>query len=328
VRRREFIVTLGIAGMAPLASRAQQPAKAPVIGLLSSESPELWKDRLDAFRKGLGEAGYVEGQNVTIEYRWAEGRYDRLPALAADLVRQQVSVIVALGSTPSALAAKQATAAIPIVFRIGTDPVEVGLVASLNRPGGNVTGVTTLGAAVAPKQLELLRELVPAATVFGLLLNPTNPETTKIESRDVPAAARALRIQLVIQNASTVLDFDQAFAALVERQVGGLIIAADTFFNVRSEQLAALALRHAIPAVSPYEHFAAAGGLISYGGSVGDGSRKAGACTGRVLKGERPADIPIEQSTLLDLIVNAKAARTLGLTVPPTLLAMANQVIE
>jgi len=328
MRRREFVVALGLAGLAPLTARAQQSPKKPVIGLLGSEAPDPWKDRLNAFRQGLSEAGYTEGQNVTIEYRWAEGRNDRLPELADDLVKQQVSVIVVLGSTPSAIAAKQATATIPIVFRIGTNPVEVGLVTSLARPGGNLTGVTTLGALVAPKQLELLRDLMPAATEFGLLLNPANPVITGIESRVVPAAAQALGLKLHILNATTPNELDQAFASLVERRIRGLVVAVDTFFVARSEQLAGLALRHAILAVSPYEEFAAAGGLISYGGSIADASRKAGVCTGRVLKGEKPADIPIEQSTHLQLVINAKTAAALGLNLPSHLLARADKVID
>ena len=328
MRRRDFVTALGLSALAPLAARAQQPSKKPIIGLLGSESPDPWKDRLNAFRQGLGQAGYTEGQNVAIEYRWAEGRNDRLPALAADLVRQQVSVIVVLGSTPSAIAAKHATETIPIVFRIGTDPVEVGLVTSLARPGGNLTGVTTLGALVAPKQLELLRDLMPSVSEFGLLLNPTNPVITGIESRVVPAAAQALGLKLHILNATTPDELDQAFASMAERRIRGLVIAVDTFFVARSEQLADLALRNAVLAVSPYEEFAAAGGLISYGGSIADASRKAGVCTGRVLKGERPADIPIEQSTHLQLVINAKTAATLGLNLPPHLLARADKVLE
>jgi len=328
MRRREFVAGLGLAGLAPLAARAQQPSKKPVVGLLGSESPDSWKDRLNAFRQGLSEAGYIEGQNVAIEYRWAEGRNDRLAALAADLVSQQVSVIVVLGSTPSAIAAKHATVTIPIVFRIGTDPVEVGLVASLARPGGNLTGVTTLGALVAPKQLELLRDLIPAGAECGLLLNPSNPVITNIESRVVPAAAQALGLKVHILNATTADELDRAFASLVERRIRGLVIAVDTFFVARSEQLADLALRNAILAVSPYEEFAAAGGLISYGGSITDASRKAGVCTGRVLKGERPAEIPIEQSTRLQLVINAKTAAAIGLDLPAQLLARADKVIE
>jgi len=292
----------------------------PVIGLLGSETPAAWRDRLSAFRQGLGAAGYTEGQNVAIEYRWAEGKNDRLSTLAADLVQQQVSVIVVLGSTPSAIAAKQATTRIPVVFRIGTDPVEVGLVASLNRPGGNLTGITTLGVLVAPKQLELLHELMPATTDFGLLLNPTNPAIASIESRDVPAAANAKGLKLHLLNATTADDLDRVFASMVKQRIRGLVIAVDTSFLARSEQLATLALRNAIPAVSPYEEFAVAGGLMSYGGSIADASRKAGICTGRILKGEKPAEIPIEQSTHLQLVVNAKTAAALGLNVPPNCL--------
>lgn len=329
MRRRDLLNLLGsVAATWTVAANAQQPSKKPVIGLLGSESPDLWIDRLNAFRQGLGETGYTEGQNVTIEYRWAEGRNDRLPALATDLVKQEVSVIVTLGSTPSAIAAKQATSAIPIVVRLGSDPVEVGLVASLNRSGGNLTGVTTLGVLLAPKQLELLRELMPSATEFGLLLNPTNPAITKIETRDVPPAAHALGLKIHLLNATTPDELDQAFASLVERRIQGLVIAVDTFFVARSQQLAHLALRNAIPTVSPYEEFVSAGGLFSYGGSIVEASRKAGVFTGRVLKGEKPADIPIEQSTHLQLVINTRTAAALGLKLPPSLIARADKVIE
>jgi putative ABC transport system substrate-binding protein len=265
---------------------------------------------------------------VRIEYRWSGSRNDQLPALAADLVRQQVAVIVTLGNTASTLAAKAATTSIPIVFRIAANPVEAGLVASLAHPGGNLTGATTLGVEAGPKQLELLCELIPAATVVGLLVNPTNPSLAETQSRDLQTAARTLGLDLHVLRASIEGDFDSAFATLVRLHAGGLVIGADTFFNSRSELLAALATRHAIPAISPYRDFAAAGGLMSYGGGVVAGSRQAGVYTGRILNGERPADLPVQQSTKVDLIINLKTAKTLGLKVPLTLQVAADEVIE
>jgi putative ABC transport system substrate-binding protein len=300
----------------------------PVIGFLGGETFAVWADRVAAFWQGLNETGYVEGRNVEIEYRWAEGHNERLPALAADLAQRQVSVLVALGGTNSAQAAKTATATIPIVFRIATDPVEAGLVASLNRPGGNVTGVTTMGVELGSKQLELLHELAPAASVIALLINPTNPAIARIQSRDVPAAARKLGLDLHVLNASAERDFDLVFARMKELRVGGLIIGADTFLNARSEQLAALAVRHAIPSISPYREFTRAGGLMSYGANVIGASRQAGIYTGRILKGEKPADLPIEQPTLFEFVINVKSAKALGLLVPPTLLSRADEVIE
>ena len=311
----------------PGVARAQQTAR-PVIGFLGSETSAVWADRVAAFWQGLNETGYVEGRNVEIEYRWAEGHNERLPALAADLVQRQVSVLVALGGTASAQAAKSATATIPVVFRMATDPVEAGLVTSLNRPGGNVTGVTTMGVELGSKQLELLHELAPAASVIALLLNPTNPAIARIQSRDVPAAARKLGLDLHVLNASTERDFDLVSARMKELRVGGLIIGADTFLNARSEQLAALAVRHAIPSISPYREFTRAGGLMSYGANVIGASRQAGIYTGRILKGEKPADLPIEQPTLFEFVINVKAARSLGLSVAPTLLSRADEVIE
>ena len=311
----------------PGVARAQQMAR-PVIGFLGSETSAVWADRVAAFWQGLNETGYVEGRNVEIEYRWAEGHNERLPALAADLVQRQVSVLVALGGTASAQAARTATATIPIVFRMATDPVETGLVASLNRPGGNVTGVTTMGVELGSKQLELLHELAPAASVIALLLNPTNPAIARIQSRDVPAAARKLGLDLHVLNASAERDFDLVFARMKELRVGGLIIGADTFLNARSEQLAALAVRHAIPSISPYREFTRAGGLMSYGANVIGASRQAGIYTGRILKGEKPADLPIEQPTLFEFVINVRSAKALGLLVAPTLLSRADEVIE
>jgi putative tryptophan/tyrosine transport system substrate-binding protein len=265
--RRDFITLLGGAAAWPLAARAQQSGM-PVIGLLGSATPDWYAERLRAFREGLGETGYVEGRNVTIDYRWAEGRNDRLPPLAAELVQQQVALIATLGNTASALAAKAASSTTPIVFRIAADPVEVGLVASLARPGGSLTGVTTLGVEVGPKQLALLHEVVPAATVFALLVNPTNPALAETQSRVVPAAARSLGLSLHVLNASTDRDFDAVFASLAELRAGALVIGVDAFFNSRSDRLAALAARHAVPTVSAYQEFTAAGGLMSYGGSI------------------------------------------------------------
>jgi putative ABC transport system substrate-binding protein len=328
MHRREFISLIGgTVAWLPGVARAQQTAR-PVIGFLGSETSAVWADRVAAFWQGLNETGYVEGRNVEIEYRWAEGHNERLPALAADLVQRQVSVLVALGGTASAQAARTATATIPIVFRMATDPVETGLVASLNRPGGNVTGVTTMGVELGSKQLELLHELAPAASVIALLINPTNPAIARIQSRDVPAAARKLGLDLHVLNASAERDFDLVFARMKELRVGGLIIGADTFLNARSEQLAALAVRHAIPSISPYREFTRAGGLMSYGANVIGASRQAGIYTGRILKGEKPADLPIEQPTLFEFVINVRSAKALGLLVAPTLLSRADEVIE
>jgi putative ABC transport system substrate-binding protein len=326
MRRRDFITLLGGAAASwPLAVRAQQPAL-PVVGFLGSETREQSVGRVRVFLQGLGEAGFVEGRNVAIEYRWAEGQSDRLPALAADLVRRQVAVIVAVG-TPPALAAKAATSTIPIVFDTGGDPVASGLVASLNRPGGNLTGVTSLNVEVGPKRLELLHELVPTARIIALLVNPTNPVGATL-AREVQAAARTLGLQLHVLNASTERDFDPAFATLAQLQAGGLVIATDGNFLVQSERLAAHALRHLVPAVFAYHEFAAAGGLMSYGGSLADQDRQVGVYTGRILKGEKPADLPVQQSTKFELIVNLKTAKALGLTVPQLLLGRADEIIE
>jgi putative tryptophan/tyrosine transport system substrate-binding protein len=325
VRRREFITLLGVTVAWPLAARAQQPAM-PVIGVLSTRAPGQDPHIPAALLEGLKEAGFVEGRNVAIEYRWAAGQYDRLPELAADLVRRQVAVIVTMG-TPAAPAAKAATATIPVVFGIGDDPVQLGLAASLNRPGGNLTGVTTFAAELGPKRLELLHELLPTATILALLVNPTNANAENL-SRDVEAAARTRGLQLLVLHAGSERDFDTAFATLLQRRAGGLVIGTDPFFNSRSEQLAALALRHAVPTIHQFRDFVAAGGLISYGGSLTVTYRLVGAYTGRILSGEKPADLPVQQATKIGLILNLKTAKTFGLTVPLPLLARADEVIE
>jgi ABC-type uncharacterized transport system substrate-binding protein len=326
MRRRQFITLLGGAAAWPIAARAQQPAM-PVIGFLGSASAGPYARMMAAFRQGLNETGYVEGRNVAIEYRWAEGQNDRLPALAADLVRRQVTVIATTG-TPETLAAKAATATIPIVFQVGIEPVQVGLVASLSRPGGNLTGVTNLNVEVGPKRLELLKELVPTATLMALLVNPTSPNLTESTTKDALAAARTLGVQLHVLHASTERDIDDAFAALVQLRAGALVIGSDVFFNSRREQLAALALRHAVPAIFQYREFAVAGGLMSYGANFTESYRQVGVYTGRVLKGEKPSDLPVHQSTKVELIINLKTAKALGITFPLTVLGRADEVIE
>jgi putative tryptophan/tyrosine transport system substrate-binding protein len=327
VRRRKFISLLGGAVAWPLAARGQQPAM-PVIGYVGSESPDAFAGRLRAFRQGLSETGYVEGKNVAIEYRWAENQYDRFPALLADLVRREVTVIVAVTGTPPVLAAKAATTTIPIVFVTAGDPVALGLVASLNRPGGNLTGVATLTVELGPKQLEMLHELVPTATIIALLVNPTNPTNAETLSRDLQAAARTLGLQLHVLHASSERDFDTVFATLSRLRVGALVIGSDPFFNSRSQQLAALALRHAMPTMYPFREYAIAGGLISYGNSFADAHRQVGVYTGRILNGEKPADLPVQQATKVELIINLKTAKALGVTFPLSLLGRADEVIE
>jgi len=327
VRRREFITLLGGAAAAwPVTGRAQQPAM-PVVGLLSNASPGPYSDIVAAFRQGLSEAGKVAGRDVTIEYRWAEGQNDRLPGLVADLVRRQVAIIVTTG-IPETLAAKAATRTIPIVFQVGVDPADIGIVPSLNRPGGNLTGVTNFNAEVGPKRLELLRELLPTAPVMALLVNPTNPTAAEILWRDVQAAAHLLGLQLHRLQASNDREIDDAFASLLRLRASALVIAPDVFFNTRSEQLAALTLRHATPAIYQFRAFAAAGGLMSYGGNLTESYRQVGRYAGRILKGANPADLPVRQATKVELFINLKTAKALGVTVPPSLLARADEVIE
>ncbi len=311
--------------MWPLSARAQQPTM-PVVGYLSAGTSSGDARPVAAFVKGLGETGYQDGKTVQIEYRWAENQYDRLSSIAADLVRQKVAVIAAV-STPAARAAKAATATIPVVFTTIADPVQIGLVASLNRPGGNVTGVTILSVEVGPKLLELLHGAVPSATTIALLVNPTNPNA-ETQSKNTQEAARRLGLELHVLNASTERDFDAVFAKVRELRAGALLIGQDVFFNAESAQLGVLTVRHAIPAIFPLPEFAAAGGLMSYGASRSDAWHQAGIYVGRILKGEKPADLPVMQPTKFELVINLKTARTLGLTIPPGVLAIADEVID
>jgi putative ABC transport system substrate-binding protein len=328
MRRRDCITLVGGAVVIwPLVVRAQQPAM-PVIGYIGTGSRESDAFRLPSFRQGLSETGYVEGRNVAIEYRWAEGHNDQLPALVADLVHRQVTVIAVPASTPGALAAKAATATIPIVFYIGLDPVELGLVASLSRPGGNLTGVTSWNVQVGPKRLELLHQLVPTATIMALLVNPTSPDLAKADSREQQAAARELGLQLHVLHASNPHDFDTVFATLAQLRAGGLVIGTDSFFNTQKEQLAALTVRHRVPTIHQYREFAVAGGLMSYGSDTSDLSRQVGIYTGRILKGEKPADMPVQQASEVELIINLKTAQELGISIPPSVLLRADEVIE
>jgi putative ABC transport system substrate-binding protein len=330
MRRRDFVALLGSAAASsiarPLTARAQP--QMPVIGYLGAESPERFASRLRAFRDGLGRVGFTEGRNVAIEYRWADGSNERLPALAAELVQLSVSVLAAPGSLASSLAAKAATQTIPIVFETGVDPIVGGLVANLRQPGGNITGVTSLNAAVGAKRLELLHEIAPGAPTFALLVNPTNPKSAAASINDLQIAARTLGCGLQVFNASTESEFETVFAALAKLKAGGLVIANETFFANRSEQLAALALRNRVPAVHQSREFVLAGGLLSYGGSIQQSHSQAGAYVGRILKGEKPGDLPVVQVTTVELAINLKTAKALGVNVPLTLLGRADEVIE
>jgi putative ABC transport system substrate-binding protein len=326
MRRREFISLLGGAAAWPLAARAQQPPM-PVIGFVGSDSADQYAVLLRAFRLGLKATGFIEGQNLAIEYRWAEGRNGKLPELTADLVRRQVAVIVA-PTTPSVLAAKAATTTIPIVFFTAGDPIDLGFVKSLSRPDSNLTGATTLTLEVGPKWLQLLHEMVPTATSLALLINPTSPNLAETQSRDLQAAARSQGLQLHVLRASTEQDFETAFSSVVQLRAGGLVISSDSFFFSRSAQLAKLAIRHAIPTIFGFREFVAAGGLMSYGGTLTESFRWVGVYTGRILKGEKLANLPVQQSTKIELFINLKTAETLGLEVPPTLLTRADDVIE
>jgi putative tryptophan/tyrosine transport system substrate-binding protein len=326
MRRREFIKIVGSVAAWPLVARAQQSTM-PVVGFINPASAQSYTPQVAAFLKGLSETGYDEGRNVAIEYRWGDGQNDRLPALVADLVRRQVSVITAT-ATPAALAAKAATTTIPIVFEGGMDPVRVGLVSSLDRPGGNVTGVSQLNLEVAPKRLELLHELVPKANVMAFLINPADAANVKGETADVEDAAGRLGVKLHVLNASTESDFEPVFANLAQLHAGGLVIGSSAFFVSRQEQLAALAARYSVPAVFENRQFVVAGGLMSYGGSLPDAYRLAGVYTGRILRGEKPGDLPVQRGTKVELYINLKSAKALGLNIPPTLQARAQELIE
>jgi len=325
--RREFVALLGGAAAWPIAARAQQPAM-PVIGFLHPASPESYADQLRAFRQGLKEAGFVEGENVVIEYRWAEGQNDQLPALADELVRRRVAVIAAAGGPNSALAAKAATTTVPIVFVTGQDPVRLGLVTSLARPGGNLTGINFFTVELAAKRLELLRELLPGAMRIAVFVDPATASTTESTLRDVEAAARVMRLQIQVLKVGTSREIEAAFTSFVGERPDAIFVGISAFFTARRVQLAQLAARHAVPAIYPDRLHAEVGGLISYGASLTDTYRQVGIYTGRILKGAKPADVPVVQSSKFELVINHPTARMLGLTVPPSLLARADEVIE
>jgi ABC-type uncharacterized transport system substrate-binding protein len=326
MRRRDFIALGSAAAAWSIEARAQQLAL-PVVGFLGSDSPELTADRLRAFRRGLKDAGYIESENVVIEYRWANGDNSRLPALAAELVDLRVNVLVSV-TTPAALALKAATTSIPIVFFIAGDPVTLGLVGSLNRPGANITGTTSLTLEAGKKWLQLLQETVPSATEFAVLINPTSPNLAEAQTKDLQAAARNLNLRVHLLNASTEHEFETAFVKITELSAGGLVIASDSFFFAHIEKLAALAAQNKVPAIFGFREFPAAGGLMSYGSDLADGHRTMGGYVGRILKGERPGDLPVQQSIKVQLVLNLKAAKTLGITLPQTLQVAADEVIE
>jgi putative ABC transport system substrate-binding protein len=326
IRRREFLSTLGSAATWPLVARAQQRAM-PVVGFLHAASPQRAAKSLQAFLKGLGEAGYVDGRNVVIEYRWAENRIDQLPALMADLAHRQVAVIAAT-TTPAALAAKAGTTTIPIVFETAADPVKIGLVANLNRPTGNLTGVTQTNVETTPKRLEFLHELLPTARDMALLINPTDPALAETETSMALAAAHTLGLELHVLNASTERDFDRVFEKLAELRVSGLVVAADVLFTSHIEQLALLTVRHAMPAAYQWREFTLAGGLLSYGADLTDSYHQVGIYAGRILKGDKPADLPVQQASKVELYINLKTAKALGITVPLPLSGRADEVIE
>jgi putative ABC transport system substrate-binding protein len=328
MRRRNFITLLGGAAVGwPLVARAQQPAM-PVIGFLNPTSPDTRRELIAAFHQGLAEAGYVEGRNLTVEYRWAKGQNDRLPAMAADLVQRRVAVIAAIDGTAAVLAAKAATATIPIVFIIGADPVELGLVASLNRPGGNITGLSALTLGTVAKRLQLLHELVPTAANIAFLRNPTNPNYVTLETKELQSAATALGLRLLLLNASTTGEIEAAFTSLVEQRADAFLLGTDPFFMTVRGQLVALANSHALPAIYPFREDAVAGGLMSYGTNLRDGYRQIGAYTGRIVSGDKPADLPVLQATKFELVINLKTAKALGITVPLPLTGRADEVIE
>jgi putative tryptophan/tyrosine transport system substrate-binding protein len=327
VKRREFITLLGDAAAAwPLAARAQQPTM-PVIGVLDARSPGTTENSLRAFREGLKDTGYIAGENVALEYRWAEDQIDRLPALAADLVQRRATVIAAISPT-AALAAKAAIATIPIVFIVNEDPVRLGLVASLARPGGNLTGINILTAEVTAKRLDLLRELMPSATRVGVLVNPVNATNTETTLREMAAAARTTGLQVKVLNASTSREIDAAFASLLHERPDALFVGAEPYFYSRRVQLAVLAASHRLPAIYSQRDFVVAGGLMSYGTNIADAFRQIGVYAGRILKGTKPADLPVVQASKFELVINLPTARALGLEVPPMLLARADEVIE